>query len=94
VLLAPLEKGEPVNPFTGISTAWFLANIFNNADAHSLFYGPNPSILAVSGWTGERFKETQGCRSIPSQVVVPGGGAREGTAALRLRASRRSPSPQ
>ena len=52
----PTSSG--VNDYTGISTAFLVGNAFGNADARALFYGANPQILQVSGWTGERFKGT------------------------------------
>ncbi|HVH17270.1 MAG TPA: hypothetical protein VNF72_03125 [Myxococcota bacterium] len=52
--------GSGVNDFTGISTAFLVANMFNDGSARALFYGPSPQILQVSGWTNERFKGTSG----------------------------------
>jgi len=52
--------GSGVNDFTGISTAWLVGNMFGDASARALFYGPSPQILQVSGWTNERFKGTSG----------------------------------
>ena len=51
---APTGSGS--NGFTGISTAWLAANMFNDASARALFFGANPQILQVSGWVNERFK--------------------------------------
>jgi hypothetical protein len=52
--------GSGVNDYTGISTAWLVGNMFGAPGARSLFFGSNPSILSVSGWTNERFKGTSG----------------------------------
>ena len=49
-------SGANANNFTGISTAWFVGNAFNDASARALFFGASPQILQVSGWVNERFK--------------------------------------
>jgi len=51
---APTGSGS--NVFTGISTAWFMANMFNDASARALFFSPSRQILEVDGWVNERFK--------------------------------------
>jgi hypothetical protein len=53
-------SGANSNGFTGISTAWLVANMFRDASARALFFGPNPQIQNVSGWVNERFKGTSG----------------------------------
>ena len=52
--------GSGQNDFTGISTAWLVGNMFGDASARALFFGPSPQILQVSGWINERFKGTSG----------------------------------
>jgi len=50
----PVSSGS--NAFTGITTAWLVGNMFGDASARALFFGPNPQILQVNGWVNERFK--------------------------------------
>jgi hypothetical protein len=54
----PVSTGQ--NDYTGISTAWLVGNMFGDASARALFFGPSPQILQVFGWTNERFKGTSG----------------------------------
>jgi len=52
--------GSGTNAFTGISTAWLVGNMFGNADARALFFGPSPQLVGLSGWVNLRFKGTSG----------------------------------